>query len=60
MSDFGVFIQPSVTAGTVARIELQNFLSQTNLAVNLGDKVNFLLGENGSDCLSQKFDFHFH
>ncbi|XP_021752713.1 structural maintenance of chromosomes protein 6B-like [Chenopodium quinoa] len=38
----------SITAGTIRRIKLENFMCHSNLEIEFGDFVNFITGQNGS------------
>lgn len=38
-------------AGIVSRIRLENFMCHSNLEIELGDWVNFVTGQNGSESL---------
>ncbi|GAB4844106.1 hypothetical protein Ancab_037413 [Ancistrocladus abbreviatus] len=38
----------SGSAGTIARIRLENFMCHSNLQIEFGDYVNFITGQNGS------------
>lgn len=39
-------------AGIVKKIRLENFMCHNNLEIELGDRVNFITGQNGSKTLS--------
>ncbi|KNA17825.1 hypothetical protein SOVF_076440 [Spinacia oleracea] len=38
----------SISAGTIRRIKLENFMCHSNLEIEFGDYVNFITGQNGS------------
>lgn len=38
----------SITAGTIRRLKLENFMCHSNLEIEFGDYVNFITGQNGS------------
>jgi structural maintenance of chromosomes protein 6 len=42
-------------AGIIERIELFNFMCHKRLDVHLGPNTNFIVGHNGSECLSAAF-----
>ncbi|KAM7499521.1 hypothetical protein LguiA_023935 [Lonicera macranthoides] len=53
MADTRVFTQPmraaySPQAGIVSKIRLENFMCHSSLEIELGDRVNFITGQNGS------------
>ncbi|KMS98888.1 hypothetical protein BVRB_3g067820 [Beta vulgaris subsp. vulgaris] len=37
-----------ISAGTIRRIKLENFMCHSNLEIEFGDYVNFITGQNGS------------
>ncbi|CAI0404527.1 unnamed protein product, partial [Linum tenue] len=53
MEESGGFSGPAGThtpsgAGTIKRIRLENFMCHSNLQIELGPRVNFITGQNGS------------
>ena len=40
------------TAGVIKRIRLENFMCHSNLEIELGEWVNFITGQNGSQYLT--------
>ncbi|CAI0380925.1 unnamed protein product [Linum tenue] len=42
-------------AGTIKRIRLENFMCHSNLQIELGPRVNFITGQNGSTSLFTPF-----
>lgn len=40
------------TAAIIKRIRLENFMCHSNLEMEFGEWVNFITGQNGSQCLS--------
>ncbi|CAO2839084.1 unnamed protein product [Amaranthus hypochondriacus] len=42
------FSHRSITAGTIRRIKLENFMCHSHLAIEFGDYINFITGQNGS------------
>lgn len=41
-------IEVPIKAGSIRRISVENFMCHSSLTIELGDRVNFITGQNGS------------
>ncbi|KAL4557168.1 hypothetical protein LXL04_035340 [Taraxacum kok-saghyz] len=50
MADARVFNGPAgaLQAGVITKIRLENFMCHTHMEIDIGDRVNFITGQNGS------------
>ncbi|KAL8153848.1 hypothetical protein V2J09_011608 [Rumex salicifolius] len=46
--DEGARRSSSVSAGTISKIRVENFMCHSNMEIEFGDYVNFITGQNGS------------
>ena len=47
-SDVDDQLSPTMETGIIVKIEMQNFMCHRKFTINLGRKVNFITGQNGS------------
>lgn len=50
MADARVINGPAgaLQAGIITKIRLENFMCHTHMEIDIGDRVNFITGQNGS------------